>query len=191
MKLYLVRHGKDDATVRGGWSTSGLTDEGKIQVQHLVEHILTNKHELQIEKLYSSDLPRAIETVTPIATALNVDVTYIPNFRETNNGLLAGMPNDIANAKYPGLFWNALAWDECYPQGESPRLFYERIKTTWKQFSSSIVKENKNTMLVSHSGVMSVIFSLINNIPFSNKKESKRIDYATMIPLMYENGWKR
>jgi len=123
MICYLVRHGKDDETVRGGWSLSGLVDEGKRQVKHLVDYILENKSALQIEKLYSSDLPRAVETVIPIASALNLTVDYLPEFRETNNGILAGMPNDIANEQFPGLYWSALEWDEAYPQGESPRMF--------------------------------------------------------------------
>ena len=70
MFCYLIRHGKDDETVRGGWSKAGLTDEGKLQVKNLVEYIIENNADLTIEKLYSSDLPRAIETVMPIASAL-------------------------------------------------------------------------------------------------------------------------
>ena len=31
MTCYLVRHGKDDDTVRGGWSEQPLSDEGKAQ----------------------------------------------------------------------------------------------------------------------------------------------------------------
>ena len=32
----LVRHGKDDDTVRGGWSQQPLTDEGKVQAAELI-----------------------------------------------------------------------------------------------------------------------------------------------------------
>jgi len=191
MICYLVRHGKDDDTVRGGWSRSSLTDEGKAQVKYLADYIFKNRDELKIEKLYSSDLPRAVETVSPIAAALNQRVNFKPEFRETNNGVLAGMPNDIAKEKYPGLFWSALEWDEQYPQGENPRMFYERIKTAWELFSDAIVSENKNVILVTHSGVIDVIYLLIDDKPFSNKSKKDRISYATLIPLKYIHTWMR
>ena len=35
MTCYLVRHGKDDDTVRGGWSEQPLSDEGKAQAEAL------------------------------------------------------------------------------------------------------------------------------------------------------------
>ena len=188
MFCYLIKHGKDDDTVRGGWSKSGLTDDGKSQVKNLVDNIIEHSNDLKIEKIYSSDLPRAAETAIPISSALNLKIVYMPEFRETNNGVFAGMPHDIADEKYPGLFWSTLDWDEPYPQGESPRIFYERIKTAWEQFSNAIIKENKNAVLVSHGGVMNVIYSLIDDIPFSNKTKHERIKHATIIPLKYDNG---
>ena len=137
-----------------------MTDEGKVQVKNLVDYISESNNDLRIEKIYSSDLPRAIETALPIASELNLEVVYLPEFRETNNGVLAGMSHDIADEKYPGLYWNRLEWDEPYPEGESPRVFYERIKMAWGQFSEVIIKENKNVVLVSHGGVMNVISTL-------------------------------
>ena len=192
MFCYLIRHGKDDETARGGWSKSGLTDEGKSQVKNLVDYIIDNNNELKIEKIYSSDLPRAAETAMLISTMLNIEVVYMPEFRETNNGVLADMPRDVADKKYPGVFWSILEWNEPYPQGESPRVFYERIKTAWEQFSDAIIKENKNVALVSHGGVMNVILSLIDNMPFSNKTKYERINHATIVPLKYDNSqWEK
>ena len=60
MILYLVRHGQDDSTVRGGWSDSPLTEEGVRQAQALSEEILLRKDELNISRVLSSDLPRAL-----------------------------------------------------------------------------------------------------------------------------------
>jgi len=183
MTCYLVRHGKDDDTVRGGWSNSSLSHEGIQQVISLSEYIYKHKDELKIASLFSSDLPRAVQTATPISKALNLEIQLMPEFRETNNGVLAGMPNDTANETYPGLYWGALEWTESYPQGESPCSFYTRIKTAWEQFSESISSQNQNVILVTHSGVINVIHSIVNGTAFSNKSKSAHIPYATMIPL--------
>ena len=187
MKLYLIRHGKDDDTVRGGWSKSGLTEVGKLQAQELAAQINTQKNELKIGRLFSSDLPRAIQTATPISAVLSLEIELKPQFRETNNGIFAGMKNDIANEKYPGIYWSTLQWDEPYPQGESPRMFYERIKTAWTELSV-----NENAILVTHGGVINVIYSLIDGVEFSNKTHANKIPHAVMIPLIYENGiWRK
>jgi probable phosphoglycerate mutase len=188
---YLVRHGQDDETVRGGWCNSGLNDEGKIQVKNLVDCIIKNNDKLKIEKLFSSDLQRAIETVMPISAALNLEVDFRPEFRETNNGVLAGMPNTIAKEKYPGLFWSSLDWDESYLQGESPRAFYERIKAAWQKFSEAITKTNENVVLVTHGGVINVIYTLIEGTSFSNKMEMEDVVHATLLPLKYGRAWRR
>jgi probable phosphoglycerate mutase len=158
----------------------------------LVDYINENKNELKIERIFSSDLPRAIQTAEMISAVLKLEIELMPEFRETNNGIFAGMPNEIANEKYPGLYWNTLEWDEPYPQGESPRIFYERIKTAWEQFSEMIAKNGKNIIFVTHGGVKNVIYTLIDGTSFSNKDKVERIPHVTMIPLNYNNAkWSR
>ena len=44
MYIYLIRHGKDDETVRGGWSNSPLTEEGILQVHRLADEIEKNQN---------------------------------------------------------------------------------------------------------------------------------------------------
>jgi len=58
MTVYLVRHGQDDDTVRGGWSMSPLTDEGRAQAERLAEAIVSEREKYNICRIYSSDLPR-------------------------------------------------------------------------------------------------------------------------------------
>lgn len=128
----------------------------------------------------------------PLSVALNIEVEYVPDFREINNGILAGMPNAIAKEKFPDLFYSTLEWNESYPQGESPRVFYERIKTTWEQFSKAIARSGKNAVLVTHGGVISVIYSLIDGMPYSNKVKTQQVAFATLLPIKYNNGiWQK
>jgi len=192
MICYLLRHGKDGSNVRGGWSNSCLSDEGILQVKNLTKYISEYKDELRIKKLFSSDLPSALQTAKPISELLNIKIKLTPEFCETNNGLLADMPNDIAAKKYPGLHWNTLEWNEPYPQGESPCDFYMRIKTAWTKFTNTISRRDENVILVTHSGVINIIYSLIDEVSFSNKVKAEFIPYAELIPLNNTSGaWKR
>lgn len=191
MICYLVRHGKDDSSVRGGWSDQPLTEEGKLQAAALASHVAANKNALQIGCLYASDLPRAVQTADPIADALKLPITLLPAFREANNGDLAGMDNTLAKERYPGLFWNTLEWEQKYPGGESPRDFYERIKAAWDELSSTLASRGDNAMLITHSGVINVILSLINGLPYSNKIKPRSVPHTTLIALELEDGeWR-
>ena len=62
MKIYFVRHGKDDENYRGGWSALGLVPEGVEQAKRLGLHLKEKKEEYGIKKIVSGDLVRAKET---------------------------------------------------------------------------------------------------------------------------------
>jgi len=186
MILYLVRHGQDDSTVRGGWSDSPLTGEGIRQAQALQDEILRRREELNIRRILSSDLPRALQTAQPTADALNIPIELHPEFREVNNGELAGMKNDLALLRYPGLFWNTLRWDEAYPGGESPREFTGRIERAWNRLSSGLIQYNENALLFTHSGVIHVLRHLIRGTVYSNHEKQISIPHAHLIPAEYD-----
>lgn len=188
MICYLIRHGKDDNTIRGGWSQHPLSPEG-IQETEILAQAIASK--LKIHKIYSSDLTRAIQTSELIANHIHLDVITVPGFRETNNGDLAGMKNSLALEKYPGLFWNQLKWDQCYPNGESPKQFYERIKNTWETFTKQIISEKKNVALVTHGGVIQVILSIIHHTQYTNTAQNRKIPHGSIITLEYTgDDWR-
>lgn len=128
MSIYLIRHGKDEEKFRGGWSQRGLIQEGIQQSKKLGEYLKTYKEDYNIQRIITSDLKRAVETAKYIGDALQLPVEKSKDWRETNNGILAGMPNDEADKRFPGLYFNSLKMDERYPGGESPIENFTRIK---------------------------------------------------------------
>lgn len=160
MICYFVRHGKDDESVRGGWSQSSLTVEGFAQAEKLAQHI--HGQNWEIRNVFSSDLPRAMQTAYPVAAKLHLPIIPMPDFREVNNGDLSGMENEMAAQLYPGLYWNTLEWDQKYPGGESPHEFYKRIYKAWDSFQKKVIERSENVLLVTHGGVINVILSIVN-----------------------------
>lgn len=187
MTCYLVRHGKDDDSVRGGWSSSPLTDVGFAQVNHLAAKI-SSICKTKIGMIYTSDLLRAKQTADIISAALQVPVEEIPAFREVNNGELAGMDNFLASERYPNLYWNTLQWDQHYPGGESPHEFYDRIHDAWYMFKEKYQSANYDVILVTHGGVIQVIQCIENGIPYSNKQNPYPIGNAEMIGIEINNS---
>ncbi len=182
MICYILRHGKDDNSVRGGWSDSPLTAEGVRQVEGLSAKILSNGH-MNIGLIFSSDLPRAMQTAKILSLALSVKIVEAPAFREVNNGVLAGMTNRLAQEKYPGMYWNTLDWEQPYPNGESPRQFYERIKNAWHCLKKVIQKLEQNVILVTHGGFMNVIQCIEYGVQYSNKFNLFPVDNAEFIEI--------
>lgn len=179
MRIVFVRHGKDDDAYRGGWSSLGLLDEGKRQSQAVADYFRTTS-EYKIEYIVSSDLNRTIETAEYIATALDLPIHTDTRLRETNNGDLAGMLNSEALVKFPGLFWNTLAMDEAYPNGESPAAFYLRIKEWFDDIIKSSLTNNGDLLVVTHGGVINIIYYLVKELEWTNKKQQFPIDTCSI-----------
>ena len=178
MICYLIRHGKDDDTVRGGWSQQPLTDEGKAQADELASFVQIS--DLEVKHIYSSDLLRAMQTAQSVSDKLHLPIIPMQEFREVNNGDMAGMKNDLASSMYPGLYWNTLEWEQQYPGGESPKEFYERISTAWDAFQKMVLEQNENVLLVTHGGVINVILSDVNGENYSNKTSIRKIRNAEL-----------
>lgn len=175
--IYLMRHGADPADRLGGWSSYGLTDTG-------IEQVNTAKLKLKdkgITRIYSSDLTRAKDTAEIVADELGLEIVYLPQFREVNNGFLAGMLKTEAAGKYPGIYWKALNWTEEYPGGESPEQFFHRIEKAWNDFKTHI--DNENVLLISHGGVMNIILCIENRKKYTNKETYYQIEDAAIIQL--------
>lgn len=179
MHIYLIRHGADDPSYRGGWSKLSLTNEGIEQSKKLAEYLKNKQNEYKIQKIISSDLKRATQTADIINEALNLPIEYTEKLREMNNGELAGMLNEEAEKRYPGVYYSTLDFDEKYPNGESPKEFYSRIEKSFKE----IINENQkldSIMLVTHGGVINIIYHIIKEKEWNNKQKSFQTSTASI-----------
>lgn len=171
MKILFVRHGQDDDRYRGGWSQMDLTNEGKVQAAKLAEYIYDRKCNFAVSKIVSSDLPRTVSTAHAISQKMGIPVVLEEKLREMNNGELAGMRNEEALVKYPDLFFNTLDMDEKYPGGESPLEFFCRIEKWFLSFLSMYDKLESNVVVVTHSGVINIIYHIVKQLKWSNKSK--------------------
>lgn len=161
IEIHLIRHGQDDINKVGGWSSNHLSEEGIREIEALINFV-DDDYDLFI----SSDLNRAKESSLILNEKLKMNIIYDDQFRETNNGDLKDLTKEEFNKKYPGLYYSSLQMDECYPNGESPIEFYNRIKKAFIKLLET--NKNKKIILVTHGGVITVINCLINGLPYSN-----------------------
>lgn len=182
MKIIFVRHGQDAEGFLGGWSQRGLVPEGIGQAERTACYLRENDH--QITNILSSDLPRAAETAEIIARELRLSVISDRGLREMNNGCLAGISIAQAAKQYPGLYFNALDMDQQYPGGESPREFYDRVKVWLEDF----LKQDHcgNVLVVTHGGVLNIIYHIVKGEPWSNKNRPYRTENCSIHVLNVE-----
>ena len=122
---------------------------------------------------------RARETTDIINEELELPVEYTKTLREMNNGKLAGMLNDDAEKMYPGIYFSTLDMDEKYPNGESPREFYNRVKKDFEKLINDN-KEFENILFVTHSGVINIIYHIVKNLEWSNKEKRFKIENGSI-----------
>ncbi len=179
MKLIFIRHGQDDDSRRGGWSSFGLLEEGHAQAQKVAQYLRENES-YRIDTIWASDLVRTMETAGYIGAALNLTIQKDTRLREINNGSLAGMPNEEALVNYPGLFFSSLEMDECYPGGESPREFYERIKSWLTAFLEETRNHSGDIAVVTHGGVIKILSHIVKGMQWSNKANTVPTDKCSI-----------
>lgn len=84
--------------------------------------------------------------------------------------------------------------DQQYPGGESPMEFYKRIKDSFYQLSSEIIdgKIGPNVMIVTHGGVINIIYYIINKLEWTNKSPAFcKISNTGIHSIEYiEDNWK-
>jgi broad specificity phosphatase PhoE len=187
MNLLFIRHAQDVEGFRGGWSELGLSAEGRQQAKTLGKY-LQNSY-TTITDIESSDLARAKETTQILLEYLLVPVTFNSDWGEINNGELAGMPNAVAEQKFPSLYFSSLDMDEPYPSGESPRAFYKRVeKVLARLLAAADAKDDK--IIVTHGGVINVIYHLITEQAWTNKNKSFPCLSASVHKLSHtSSGW--
>lgn len=192
MKIFLVRHGADDEGYRGGWSTRGLTEQGIIQSEQLGNYLQHHAEQYDIHTIISSDLPRAVQTAREVEKKLNIPSSSVKDWREMNNGYLAGMPHEEAEKNYPGVYFNALEMDFPFPGGESPRNFYNRICASFDTLCRDMEEQKikSNVLLITHGGVINILYYLLDKREWSNKSSFHPIDHTSMHTIEKSvNGW--
>lgn len=180
MNILFVRHGKDSDQHRGGWSQLDLLPEGKREAKTLADYLVQHKEDYHFTKMITSDLKRAETTATILAEVLQLPLEKESSLRETNNGDLAGMLNSEADQKFPRLYFRSLAMDKHYPNGESPREFYQRIKTWFQRFLQENDDSDETQIVVTHGGVINIIYHLVNQIEWTNKSNLFHIKHCSI-----------
>lgn len=121
-KVLLIRHGQTDWNTNGRWQGAlpiGLNTHGREQAQRLAQHLARRP----ITHIYSSDLPRALETAEILGQTLNVTPIADARLREMHLGVFQGLTREDVLAHHADEYhaFQTDYFDHVIMQGESRR----------------------------------------------------------------------
>ena len=152
-KLYLIRHGQSAGNAEGRFGGHGptpLSELGIEQAERTAKFLASEG----IDVIYSSDLPRAIQTATPLAAKLHLQVKATPAFRERHVGVLEGLTFDESKELYPDDYYALVnrKVQHVISGGESYRQLLKRASNTLR----NILRDHKGQRIAvfSHTGVI-------------------------------------
>lgn len=173
--IYMLRHGLDDETYIGGWSHVSLTNEGIEQVKKTIDFM--KKHNICFDKIYSSDIRRALETAQLVSATYQVPIVLNSDLRELDKGLLTGMKKEEAETLYPNYLKN-VGVRVRYPKGESLLDLYIRQKKVLEW-----ILELKDALIVTHRGPINMYYFHLNQEPLTNQKTRFGVTHASIHEL--------
>ncbi|MCG1021807.1 histidine phosphatase family protein [Sutcliffiella horikoshii] len=186
MEILLIRHGQSEADilhVHEGRADYPLTDLGREQAKRLACRL--NEH-CPPDIIWTSTLKRASETATILAEEVGCMLMKEPNLMEFNNGVLAGLPREVAATKYP-LPPGGRKPHERIQNGESEIEFRMRVEMALSKIlaeSSAVVR----IAIVSHGGTISNLLRAILQLPVPTDVKFATGDTGMHIVRKNDNG---
>lgn len=185
--LCFVRHGESRANVDKvftGQTDVPLSDRGMRQAEELKERLLS----LRPDAFFSSDLLRAVQTVTPAAEALGLAVRPEKDLREIDGGQWEGKPFGTIARAYPEDYarWTENIGLARCTGGES----LEEVQTRGLAAVLRIAHENdgKTVVLATHAAMIRALTCAFRGLPLSEMQRIPFVPNASLSTVRFEKG---
>ena len=171
-RVVLIRHGESQAQVdrfvSGHDTCTGLSPLGHEQVSKLRDRLLRTGELHDVTAMYTSILPRAIETATTIAPAVGdgLMATEHCDWCEQHPGEGEGLPYDVFDARY-GVFNEGEDRTRVRaPGSESVAMFVERVEKALLRLVEQ--HDGESVAIVCHGGVVGCALEVLGGLPFGS-----------------------
>ena len=174
--VILIRHGQSQGNAEGrfgGHTDTPLSAKGRKQAQATANALATQK----FSAIYSSDLPRAIDTATPLVKLTGAPLITTDAFRERSVGVMEGLTFEEAAEQYPVQYEALLHRDfeHVLEGGESYRQTLDRASTA---LDEAIKKHSGGRIAVfTHTGAICIL--ILHLMGALDSKELKPVWIAT------------
>lgn len=157
MKVYIVRHGETMVNASNklqGRINCGLTEDGLKQCIELRKKF----EDKNIDLIISSPLDRCKQTAEILSNG-NIPIMYTEKLLGRDHGEFTGMPKESVNFED---YWNYYK-NLKYESAENVQDLYNRAKDVLIDLKKEY--NDKNVIVVTHSGIIRVLYYYFNGIP--------------------------
>jgi broad specificity phosphatase PhoE len=186
LRVYLIRHGETDFNKRGKeWgqpNNASLNEIGIIQSKRLTKKIKN----IKFDKLFSSDLKRALQTAKIVSKALGITIIKDGRLREYNPGKV-NPSSEKWIKEYKRLLHLGMSKYDIRPFGGEN--IWDLIKRV-KSFLKDLEKETGTIAIISHSGVNSTLINLSQGKEKDNFLGIKQDNGCINILDFIDEKWK-
>lgn len=183
-RIYLTRHGQTEWNLQKrmqGHKNSDLTSLGKEQAKALGLRM----KDVELNAIYTSSLPRAMQTAELIRGKNGIPVIPDDNLREIYLGCWEGMLFDEVEKKYPAQFDNFWNHPEKYVpvDGES----FNDLRIRVGKALLNIAKQNsgKDVLVVAHGIVIKALYTYFRNQPIAEIAHSPYTHSACLCEIVF------
>lgn len=185
--LIIVRHGYSIGNKEKrftGQMDAPLDEIGYLQAVSTADYIVKN---FEVDRIYSSDLSRAYETVKPIADALGLEVLKWKELREANVGDWEGKLIADVEKEYPEsfAFYKENPGLARFVGGESYEELMRRSRLTFEKIAAE--NEGKTVVVGTHGGVIRTLRAAWDNVPLDKIKEIPHVPNGSVTIAEYDN----
>jgi probable phosphoglycerate mutase len=184
--ICLARHGETNWNIERrfqGQFDIALNARGRAQADALARE-LESAH---FDRVYSSDLRRALTTAAPMAQARGLEVRATQRLREKDDGAWQGHTHAEVQVKYADVYSNYLTRkpDFAAPEGETLEEFARRVRAVLTDIARECA--GLSVLVVAHAGVLDIAWRMAAGKGLVEKREHPVLN-ATPNWIAFEDG---
>lgn len=170
-RIILVRHGQTAWNCTGrfqGHADPGLNGTGQAQAKEAARRLAGER----VERIYTSDLTRAVQTSQLIALTHGLSVRVEPLLREIDFGRWEGLTFDEIQSRSPDILkaWMRDPFAVRIPGGETAEELKLRVKEAWNRISGELPAA-ATVLIVAHGGSLRMLTCLLTRTDTSRQWE--------------------
>ncbi|HVB51464.1 MAG TPA: histidine phosphatase family protein [Acidimicrobiales bacterium] len=193
-RLLLIRHGESYANLHGvaggPRGDGGLTDAGRAQARALARRLAITRELASASALYTSTLPRAIETGAIVFPAINASLepTADESLCELGVGEADGLTWTEIGRRYAAPNWDVDPSQTNVPGGESLLEFFQRCVEAIERLVARHPREL--VVLVVHGGFIEQAMKLYQGFG-GGVRMQPRIENCSMTEIEFASDYRR
>ncbi len=188
VRFLILRHGVSVGNEKGVFSGQvdvPLSKTGLRQAQDAADYILKN---YKVDAVYSSDLSRAVSTVSPVSERLGLPIVKEKAFREIDTGVWCDVSVEKVKVDYQKEYDAYASWDEFAPLGGAESFFDLKLRA--KNVLEELAKKHdgQTVLIGAHGGIVITLSAHYLGISYKEFRLTKKVANASLTVIEFDGG---